>query len=185
MTYLDQNLKNKSANSGSYKGVKKNMVNKLIGDLAKCAQLSGHGDVLSHREIDTTLVNDRDGHKRMIIIDKAVDMAPEQAANAINKIYDTFYAKSNVTFWDRMINMFEFQNQVDWYLMLSYLYMVNEDRDNSTRSLVTVADSCAVLAQMDADTIEKSPEFVAYMNMINKQTKSGLDPVKEDIRINL
>lgn len=182
--YLRPNLKNKSAYSGSYKGVN-NMVNKLIGDLAKCAQLSGHGDVLSHREIDTTLVNDRDGHKRQIIIDKAVDMAPEQAANAINKIYDTFYAKSNQAFWDKMINIFEFQYQVDWYLMISYLYMVNEDRDNTARSLVTVADACAVLAQMDVDSVEKSSEFIAYMDMITKQMKGGVDPVKEDIRINL
>ena len=164
------------------------MVNKLIGDLAKCAQLSGHGDVLNHREIDTTLVNDRDGNKRMIIIDKAVDMAPETVATTVNKIYDTFYSKSNATFWDKMINMFEFKHDVDWYLMLSYLYMVNEDSRDNTRALVTISDACAVLAQIDADDVESQPEFSDYLESIKKQSTCKLfDTIRdrEEIKIDL
>lgn len=161
------------------------MLNKLFNDLAICANLSGHGDILGHREITTTLANDKDGHQRQIVIDKAVDVAPEGVANTISKIYSTFFSKSNARFWNNRINCFEYEYQVDWYLMLSYLYMVNEDRDASARAYNTVGDACAVLAQLDTEKIESDPGFQQYMAVVNKQSKGVIDPVKENIKVDI
>ena len=161
------------------------MRNKLFNDLAICANLSGHGDILGHREITTTLANDKDGNQRQIVIDKAIDMAPEGVANTISKIYTTFYSKSNARFWDHRINCFEYKYDVDWYLMLSYLYMVNEDRDAAQRAYNTVGDASAVLAQLNVEEIERDPGFEQYMTIVNKQSKGNLDTTRETIKVDI
>lgn len=161
------------------------MRNKLFNDLATCANLSGHGDILGHREIETTLANDKDGNQRQIVLDKAIDIAPEGIANTISKIYNTFFSKSNAKFWNHRINCFEYKYDVDWYLMISYLYMVNEDRDANARAFNTVGDACAVLAQMDVESIENEEGFQQYMAMVNKLSKGGNEFVKENIKVDI
>ena len=158
------------------------MLNKLFIDLSRCAQLSGHGSVINHREIDVILVNDKDGHQRQVVIDKGIDSAPEMVAAAINRVYNAFYSKSNAKFWDDRINAFEFEYQIDWYLMISYLYMADEDeRDTKGRELRTVSNACAVLCNLDVEKITNTAQFKNYMKISEAQNhKEGTSEVFKD-----
>ena len=71
--------------------------------------------------------------------------------------------------------------------MISYLYMVNDDRDSSARAFNTVGDACAVLAQMDIKSIESDEGFKQYMSVVNKQTKGVTDytNTKEAVKVDI
>ncbi len=148
------------------------MLNKLYIDLGKCAILSGHGNQVGHRELDTILITDRDGHQRQIVLDKVVDHNEIEAANAISRVYDSFYTKTNKEYWAQRIEAFEFVNQIDWYLLLSYIYMVDEDdRDGRGRELRTATNACAVLCAIDVENILNSAEYKSYLAMSAKNDK--------------
>lgn len=151
------------------------MINKLYNDLAVCNSITKQGEILGCREIITPLINDKDGHPRQIVIDATIDKAPDGAGRTINKIYEAYYSKPNEAFWVERITMFEYTTNVDWFLMLSYLYMVNECNDNTMRAFKTIADAAKVLCQIDADTLKKDPAYMEYAKMMEyQQTLSGV-----------
>lgn len=157
------------------------MVNKLFMDLAKCAELSGHGSVNEHREIVPLIANDKRGYQREVIADKCVDLTVEQVPEKINKIYDAFCSKPNQDFWNKKILAFEYLNNVDMYILLSYLYMINEGNDANQRSIKTATDAAAILCKIDIASLEKDAGFDAFVKQAEVQEMNKTDNLKDKL----
>ena len=160
------------------------MLNKIYGDISICAQLSGHGEVMNHKELDTALINDINGHPRQVILDKSIDAAVDSVGSAINRICSAFYTKENNKFWNDRIIAFEYIYNVDWYILLSYLFMVDEDdRDKKGRELRTACNASAILCKIDISKVLNNEDYLKAIAEVSEKENNNNKEYTSDLHL--
>lgn len=156
------------------------MYSRLLMDIAKCGELSGHGNVFGHRDIIPMFIEDKNKSKHEIIVDRVLDVNPDAVGDKINKINESFCTKANEAMWNERIIAFEFKYDIDWYIMISFLFMVNDNNDDKIRMYETIANAAAILCSLDMASIKKDPEYEKYLQTITNIANNFMDLTASD-----
>lgn len=150
MIYFEYKLLNKND-----RGKIKMAVNRLAADMLKIADILNYncnnldiGNIGIETFTDTNS-GDKSTMPLEVVYDKEKDMDYGKIEFQISKIYNAFMYGEQSEFWrDIILNKFEASTQVDFMLLVSFIYMRHADIDNKeVRIAETMSIVGAILAK--------------------------------------
>lgn len=123
-------------------------INRLAADMMRIAEILGYNiNNLDLSNIGIETFTDGKAENSLImevVFDKQKDMEYNKIQFQIEKIYNAFMYGEQSAFWRAVIlEHFEVQTQVDFMLLVSFIYMRKADIDNKESR---IADSMATIA---------------------------------------
>ena len=90
----------------------------------------------------------------------------------LEKIYDIFTDKGSLlhSFWDSMITHFEDTTEIDFLMLISYVYMIT--KNGSDRNVQTATEIAAILFttyQIDSESIQEAIKEPSKQNLTQKK----------------
>lgn len=110
-------------------------INRLLSDMMKIADILGYNmNTLDIGNVGIETFKDTKSDQNVlmeVVYDKQKDMEFNKVEFQITKIYNAFIYGEQSTFWKKVIlEKFEPQTQVDFMLLVSFIYMRLADSDN-------------------------------------------------------